>query len=362
MTFTVVIPTCRRPEMLARCLRALPGDAHIVVSDDSADDTTRLLVEREFPCVHWVRGPRRGPAANRNHGARAASGEWIAFIDDDCEPQPGWLAAMARATANADVVEGRTLAPGATDSPFEEHVENLHGGTLWSCNLAVRREAFERLGGFDEEFLEAGGEDMEFAWRVAHRGLRVSFASDALAHHPPRRIGWRGLWRRTWMIRWFRLYQIKTGQKRPLPVAASPGGDGVAARDHSPFHARRSRAARPAMVRCRLALAYVSTRPAVFALLGLAIWPERAAPCPLTDDNPGGGGGGGAFCEFGVGGGGDRTAHALARLRAPRGRSGGRRGGRDLSVRAFRFPWGWAGWGWWGGRPGGGGMSEAPAL
>jgi GT2 family glycosyltransferase len=191
----------------------------VIVSDDSHDEATRALVERKFPSVRWMRGPRRGPAANRNHGARAAAGEWLAFVDDDCEPQPGWLTALIGAAENIDVVEGRTLAPGATDSPFEEHVENSHGGVLWSCNLAVRAEAFEGLGGFDEDFLEAGGEDMEFAWRVARAGLRVRFAPEALVHHPPRRIGWDGLWRRTWMIRWMSLYRIKTGQVRRLPVA-----------------------------------------------------------------------------------------------------------------------------------------------
>jgi GT2 family glycosyltransferase len=220
MKISVIIPTCHRAETLARCLRGLDaGATEIIVADDSRDETTRALVAREFPAVRWMRGPQRGPAANRNAGARAATGDWLAFIDDDCEPQPGWPAALERATAEADVVEGRTLAPGATDSPFEEHVENLHGGVLWSCNLAVRREAFERLGGFDEDFLEAAGEDMEFAWRVARAGLRVRFTAEALVHHPPRRIGWRGLWRRTWMIRWMSLYRLKTGLACAWPGA-----------------------------------------------------------------------------------------------------------------------------------------------
>lgn len=225
MKFSVVIPTCRRPEMLARCLRGLAlEDAEIVVSDDSDNEDARSLLAREFPRVIWQRGPCRGPAANRNAGARRATNEWLAFIDDDCEPQPGWLAALVQASAEADVVEGRVIAPGAMDSPFEEHVENLHGGVLWSCNLAVCREVFTRLGGFDEGFREAGGEDMEFAWRVARANLRVTFAPEALVHHPPRRIGWRGLWRRTWMIRWMSLYRLKTGQARSLPIGAIEEG------------------------------------------------------------------------------------------------------------------------------------------
>jgi GT2 family glycosyltransferase len=216
MNFTVVIPTCGRLESLARCLRALPAGAAIIVTDDSGTDEAREMVSQSFPSVRYLAGPRRGPAANRNHGANAATGEWLAFVDDDCEPQPGWLEALATAAADADVVEGRTVAPGASDSPFEEHVENETGGLLWSCNLAVRREVFTRLGGFDEDFTEAGGEDMEFAWRVNHAALRVRFAPQALVLHPPRHVGWRDIWRRTWMIRWMALYRLKTGQAASL--------------------------------------------------------------------------------------------------------------------------------------------------
>jgi GT2 family glycosyltransferase len=220
MNLTVIIPACERPEALARCLHALPAADDIIVTDDSTSSTVRELIARDFPRVRWMAGPRRGPAANRNGAAAAAGGEWLVFVDDDCEPQPGWLEAIAAATGDADVIEGRTLAPGATDSPFEEHIENLHGGVLWSCNLAVRREVFERLRGFDEDFAIAGGEDMEFAWRVQRAGLRVRFAPDALVHHPPRHIGWAGLWRRQWTVRWMSLYRVKTGQSQPLLTTA----------------------------------------------------------------------------------------------------------------------------------------------
>lgn len=217
---SIIIPTCHRPDGLARCLRFLDSAPEIIVTDDSQDDASRDLVAREFPTVRWFAGPRRGPAANRNHGARQASGAWLAFVDDDCEPQPGWIEALLDTATDADVVEGRTLAPGAIDSPFEEHIENPHGGLLWTCNLAVRRAVFERLRGFDEDFAIAGGEDMEFAWRVAQAGLRVHFAPDALVHHPPRPVGWLGLWKRVWTVRWMSLYRVKTGQSKPLPATA----------------------------------------------------------------------------------------------------------------------------------------------
>ena len=227
---SVIVPTCHRPHFLAVCLERLaPGrqtlaarDYEVVVTDDSRDGATQRMVHEQFPWARWVPGPRRGPAANRNHGASEARGTWLAFVDDDCEPESSWLAALTPAVGEnePEVVEGRTLCPDKEDDPFQEHVENLTGGLYWSCNLALRRETFFRLGGFDEDFAEAGGEDMEFAWRIRQAGLETRFAPAASVLHPPRRISWRKLWWRTLMIRWMLLYWMKTGQAPPL--GASP--------------------------------------------------------------------------------------------------------------------------------------------
>ena len=242
MRFSIVIPTCARPDRLARCLECVTaqavesGDCEIIVTDDSPDDASRKRVALDFPQVRWTQGSRRGPAANRNHGASEARGEWLLFLDDDCEAQPGWLEAI-RGLLGGDaipgvmpggdaipgvkppgieVIEGQTVCPGQTDHPLEEQVENLAGGNYWSCNLAVRRERFNQLGRFDEDFLEPAGEDMEFAWRIRQAGVQTCFCPAALVFHPPRFIGWRGIWRRTWMIRWMALYRLKTGTSTGL--------------------------------------------------------------------------------------------------------------------------------------------------
>jgi GT2 family glycosyltransferase len=221
MLISVVIPTFQRPDSLAACLECLgcqilPREKfEVIVTDDGRDTAARDLVWQKFPWVKWAEGPRRGPAANRNHGASLAKGEWIAFVDDDCLPAPGWLKAIGSQT-DVDVIEGKTVCPGARDTPFQERVENLRGGVYWSCNLAVRRAVFERLGGFDEDFLEPGGEDMEFAWRIAADNIHTRFVSAALVEHPPRAITWKQIWWRTWLIRWMVLYRLKTGQATPL--------------------------------------------------------------------------------------------------------------------------------------------------
>jgi len=215
MKFSVVIPTRDREEQLRECLRRVmpqAGECEVIVTDDG---TAAQKVVEEFPNARWVQGPRRGPAANRNCGARAAGGEWLIFLDDDCLPESGWLAAYrAAAIDNVDVLEGSTECPLKDEFSFHEVVENLDGGAYWSCNLAIRRARFEELGGFDEEFTEPAAEDMELAWRMRQRGLRRVFVDPARVVHPARGQSLAGLMKRMAMHRWVVLYRIKTGQSR----------------------------------------------------------------------------------------------------------------------------------------------------
>jgi GT2 family glycosyltransferase len=226
---SVVVATCNRPEVLARTLDALsarrqqvaPEVFEVIVADDSRNDATRIAIERSFPGTRYVAGPRRGPASNRNRGAAHASGEWLAFLDDDCQPVDGWLRALCdQADASrVDVVEGRIVVPDKHDSPFRRYVENLNGGNFWSGNLAIRRDAFVRLGTFDEDFLEAGGEDMEFGERIRRAGIPTTFCTNATVVHPSHVVTWRYLFWRTFLMKWYLLYLLKTGQSAPAEAS-----------------------------------------------------------------------------------------------------------------------------------------------
>jgi GT2 family glycosyltransferase len=230
MLISVVIPTCHRNDLLAKCLEAVaPGrqrlaaaDYEVIVTDDGRRETAQEMMRRDYPWARWVAGPKDGPAANRNNGARNAAGDWIAFTDDDCIPDSGWLEAIARVAreGRVDVIEGRTIIPDKVDSPFKQGVENHDGDSFWSCNLAVRRAAFEGLGGFDEDFKEAADEDMEFAWRFRQRGHPHCFVHDALVLHPVRTLGWAQIWKRTKMARWHELLFLKTGRSAPLGASS----------------------------------------------------------------------------------------------------------------------------------------------
>ena len=157
-------------------------------------------------------GARAAAGAGGESEPRGA-GEWLVFLDDDCLPEEGWLAAFdAAAAPGVDVLEGRTECPVEDRFAFYEIVENLTGGAFWSCNLAVRREKFEEIGGFDEDFTQARAEDMEFAWRMRKHGLTSAFVGKARVAHPARRMRLKDLLKRTAAHRWVLLYRLKTGQ------------------------------------------------------------------------------------------------------------------------------------------------------
>ena len=194
--WSVVIPTRDRRRELAECLRRLaPGsqtlnaaEYEVVIADDGDFTTTDALLRTEFPWARHVRGPRAGPAANRNAGARASRGRWIVFADDDVVPSPGWLAAYAAAADDTRVLEGRTTCDEGLPSPRFHSPENNDGGALWSCNFAIDRALFDELGGFDEGFTVPHMEDADLRERLRAAGQKLTWVSEARVNHPPRRL------------------------------------------------------------------------------------------------------------------------------------------------------------------------------
>ena len=166
----------------------------IIVSDDSSSDSSRILIEKYFPHVHWGEGKKIGPAGNRNAGVARARGEWIVFLDDDCIAQEGYLRAYANAIeANPDVLvfEGRIFADRPRRTWAEGCPENEYGGMLWTSNLCVSRKLFMEMGGLDERF-KIAYEDVDFAHRLKQRRIHSCFVSDAAVCHPWRTLREKG--------------------------------------------------------------------------------------------------------------------------------------------------------------------------
>jgi len=193
--FSVIVPTYHRNDLLAKCLDCLSPDRQIlpidqyevIVTDDGSQTTAAAMIQECYPWAKWVAGSGKGPAANRNNGVKYAQGEWLAFTDDDCLPDPQWLAAYAKAIAVDSpcfVFEGRVYVDRPRCSLGETSPTNELGGYLWSCNFAIQRQLFESLGGFDERFPYAAMEDVELRLRITKIGQSFSFVELASVCHP----------------------------------------------------------------------------------------------------------------------------------------------------------------------------------
>lgn len=198
MLLSVVIPTYKRNDLLAKCLAQLAPQQQslskihyeVIISDDSPSNDAKSLINEEFPWALWVEGPKKGPAANRNNGARYAQGEWLAFTDDDCIPSSEWLKALYDAAFQANgntILEGKTTCAEGVNGPLMHSPVNLNGGFLWSCNMAIPATLFAQMHGFDELFPFPHLEDVDFKERALQRGITLTFVNQAVVDHPPRK-------------------------------------------------------------------------------------------------------------------------------------------------------------------------------
>lgn len=194
---SVVISSRDRARELAGCLRSLVPERseihEIIVADDGSVDDTAAVAAAAGCAV--VRLPTRGGiCVARNAGAARATGEILAFIDDDTEVEPGWAATLLRAFADGPaLVGGGILAPPPESlaaryrGHYEAHdVQGRSGFLPFICgaNFAIRTEVFRNLGGFDEEL--PASEDLDLSFRVQLAGYKVSYAPDAALVHWPR--------------------------------------------------------------------------------------------------------------------------------------------------------------------------------
>lgn len=197
INISVIIPTCNRIDLLEKCLQALSPEIQnlsnstyeIIVTDDSSDNITKDVIKVNYPTVIYHKGPRRGPASNRNSGAKEAKGKWLIFIDDDCIPDNNLLNNYNKEFVNEKykVFEGKIYADRPRMYYKEEAPLNLNGGKMWSCNIAINRDLFFQLDGFEENFPFAAMEDVELHYRIKEKEIPIKFIKDAAVMHPWRK-------------------------------------------------------------------------------------------------------------------------------------------------------------------------------
>lgn len=196
---SIVVSTRNRASMLpalfdAIAAQELDGTFELVIADNgSTDDTPRVLSSlaeaAPFRVVVVTPPNPEGPATGRNAAASAATGEILAFTDDDCRPEPGWLSAGLRAMSDGHHVVVGLVTPPEGKRRLNEHALWVRHWRFFECaNTFYRRADVMAVGGFDTTYRGVGGEDTDLALRVCQLGASPRFEPGAHVIHPLRII------------------------------------------------------------------------------------------------------------------------------------------------------------------------------
>lgn len=194
LDYTVVIPTKGR-DNLGALLRSLdnakgPRPAEVLVVDDRRRGEPLALPQLTLP-VRVLASGGGGPSGARNAGWRAATTEWIAFLDDDVTIDSEWPLRLGKdisdLPADTAASQARINVPlpdrALTDS--ERDAAGLMRAWWITADMAYRRSVLAEVGGFDERFPRAYREDSDLALRVRAAGYRIE-SGERLTHHPVR--------------------------------------------------------------------------------------------------------------------------------------------------------------------------------
>ena len=214
----MVVPVRNRRALLRECLDGLAAQTFtdfevIVVDDGSSDgsgDEARADADAGRP-VRLIEANGRGAVAARRAGVEASRSPYLAFTDSDCVPESGWLAAgVAALAAGADLANGHTI-PARAATLLERTTASGEEGLYPTCNLFIRRDAYERAGGFDERAAArlgfrlgprakglGFGEDTLLAWRIRRQGP-AAYVPDAVVVHAVLPADLADTVSRTWM-------------------------------------------------------------------------------------------------------------------------------------------------------------------
>lgn len=201
---SIVIPAYNAERTIGQAVscakgqRGLPAPPEAIVVDDGSSDRTAEIVEALG--VRCIRRPNAGPAAARNAGFRNSHGDYVLFTDSDCLPDSHWAARMIQAFRQPQVGAAGgsyTMAnEGLIASGIHWEIISRHRRfaryvrALGSYNLAVRRDVMEAVGGFDETFPAASGEDNDLSYRISAAGYKLRWVADAtVGHFHTQRLG-----------------------------------------------------------------------------------------------------------------------------------------------------------------------------
>ncbi len=195
---SVVVATYNGARTLQTCLESLarlnyPNYEIILVDDGSTDKTPDIA--KLFPSVRYLRQTNQGLSSARNSGIRAATGEVVAFTDDDCRADEDWLYYLINDLERGGFagIGGHNFLP-PEDSCVAAAVVVSPGGPahvmltdreaehIPGCNMALYKWALEQIGMFDPIFRKAG-DDVDLCWRLQDHNLKIGFSPAGFVWH-----------------------------------------------------------------------------------------------------------------------------------------------------------------------------------
>ncbi len=195
---SVIVCSYNGGRTLEACLQSLkeidyPDYEVVLVDDGSKDDTQQIAARHTW--VRHVHQSNMGLSYARNVGARAATGDILAYTDSDCMADPDWLYYLVNTLLSGEYagVGGPNISPPAEDwiqacvsaspgGPSHVLLTDVVAEHIPGCNMAFHRWAFEMVGGFDVEYRKAG-DDVDFCWRLQGLGHVIAFSPAAIVWH-----------------------------------------------------------------------------------------------------------------------------------------------------------------------------------
>ncbi|WP_269523504.1 glycosyltransferase [Coraliomargarita parva] len=195
---SVVVCSYNGSRTLEGCLESLMKleypDYEVIVVNDGSTDSTGEIAQR-FPRVRYFEQVNKGLSVARNKGAELATGEIVAYTDDDCVIDEHWLHYLVLGMKDqaVEAIGGPNITPdsdgwparcaaASPGNPSHVMLDDHYAEHIPGCNMAFRRDILLGLGGFDAQYRVAG-DDVDMCWRLLDAGYKIGYASGAMVWH-----------------------------------------------------------------------------------------------------------------------------------------------------------------------------------
>jgi len=196
---SVIVPAYNCEKTISQTLKGIlaqnySGPFEVIVVDDGSSDATATVV-KSFEQIKYIRQENRGPASARNRGLKESSGETVFFTDSDCVPEVDWISKAivhfskpetAVVAGSYGIINAKNLLARCIHKEIifrHERRMPAFPKSFGSYNFCARKKILEAVGGFNEEYPLASGEDNDLSYKISKHGYKIYFEKNSRVHH-----------------------------------------------------------------------------------------------------------------------------------------------------------------------------------